>query len=88
MGFQNPPNMGFQKWRVISKSINSKSFDLTNIEIELEIQIQSIPAKRTPPNRYVKTIEMYDKNNLQAGLRIYIIITTHITRTKKLQKEI
>ena len=37
--------MRFQKWRVISKSVNSKSFGLTNIEIELEIQIQSIPAK-------------------------------------------
>ena len=66
MGFQNPPNMGFQNpypyprilkstTYEISKSINSKSFGLTNIEIELEIQIHSIPIhsrKTNAPNSF------------------------------------
>ena len=42
--------MRFQKCRVISKSINSKSFGLTNIEIELEMQIHSIPIHSRKTN--------------------------------------
>ena len=57
MGFQNPYPMilkstkyEIQKWRVISKFINFKSFGLTNIEVEFEIQIHSIPINSRKTN--------------------------------------
>ena len=57
--------MRFQNWRVISKSINYNSFNLTNIEIELEIQIHSVSIHSRKTNASLRKfiIQLENKKN-------------------------